>query len=171
MPRYDIDFIPNSSAEIRGINVLWALREDNYRGPTITNMRMLLNMNSTYDSFRRDLGTRQAPVLIYAFFLCRLSDEFGRLKEKWKSETAHLSSVTDIVMHPSYQRIIGMGQDAIPLILAELDKEPDLWFWALGTITGYNPVSQEQRGQIREMTESWLSWGREQGYLNEQSGA
>lgn len=94
---------------------------------------------------------------------------FRNLKEVWKSETAHLSSITEICMHTAYQQIIGMGQSSIPLILSEMEKEPDHWFWALQSITGENPVSLDQRGRVGEMTEAWLCWGRENRYLNESS--
>ncbi len=68
-------------------------------------------------------------------------------------------------MHPAYQQIIGMGQDAIPLILAEMKRKPGHWFWALKSITGEDPVLPEQRGRIKKMTEAWINWGRNQGYI------
>lgn len=90
---------------------------------------------------------------------------FSNLKEEWGAETAALSSVTDISMHPAYQQIIGMGPIVIALILSEMVRKPGHWFWALKSITGEDPVSPEQRGRINEMTEAWLSWGREQRYI------
>ena len=93
-----------------------------------------------------------------------LAVRFENLKGVWEHETAHLSSVTDMAMHQSYQQIIGMGPSAIPMILAELKKKSGHWFWALKAITGEDPVLPKQRGRIKEMTEAWLSWGRKQGY-------
>jgi hypothetical protein len=90
---------------------------------------------------------------------------FSMLKAEWEADTAHLSSVTEIAMHPAYQQIIGMGPIAIPLILSEMKKKPDHWFWALKSITGEDPVLQENRGQIMQMTKAWLRWGIEQGYI------
>jgi hypothetical protein len=90
---------------------------------------------------------------------------FFNLKEKWEAETALLSSVTEIAMHPSYQQIIGMGPCAIPLILWEMRKKQGLWFWALKSITGEDPVPAEHRGRVKEMTKDWLQWGEEQRYL------
>jgi hypothetical protein len=90
---------------------------------------------------------------------------FSMLKAEWEADTAHLSSVTEIAMHPAYQQIIGMGPIAIPLILSEMKKKPDHWFWALKSITGEDPVLQENRGQILQMTKAWLRWGIEQGYI------
>lgn len=94
------------------------------------------------------------------------SVRFLRLKEKWEEETAFLSSVSDIAMHPSYQRILGMGPVVIPFILREMGKRPSQWFWALKSISGEDPVPPKQRGNIIEMTKTWLKWGKERGYID-----
>ncbi len=94
------------------------------------------------------------------------SVRFLRLKEKWEEETAFLSSVTDVAMHPSYQGIIGMGPVVIPMILREMAKRPGQWFWALKSISGEDPVPLEQRGNIIEMTKTWLKWGKQRGYID-----
>jgi len=68
-------------------------------------------------------------------------------------------------MRPEYQQIIGMGRDAVPLILEELQKEPDHWFWALAATTGEDPVPPEHKGKLSEMTKAWLEWGERHGYV------
>ncbi len=93
------------------------------------------------------------------------SIRFSNLEEEWKVSTPMLSSITEIVMHPSYQQIIGMGPTAIPLIFLSMRRELGHWFWALSAITGENPVSIEHRGKIKEMTNAWLDWGRKHLYL------
>jgi hypothetical protein len=93
-----------------------------------------------------------------------LGERFQSLFLEWKRETSHISIVSNIVIHPAYQQIIGMGSKVIPLILLELSKEPDHWFPALRAITGENPVKQEDKGRIKKMTEAWLDWGRQHGY-------
>ena len=97
--------------------------------------------------------------------LPRQERKFHRLAEKWKRETAHLSNVATISMHPSYQQIIGMGPDAIPLILSELRASPDHWFWALRSITGVDPVPDSSRGKMKQMARHWLAWGKKQGHV------
>jgi len=57
-------------------------------------------------------------------------EKFHRLRREWLSQRAHDSSTMKMVMLPAYQRIIGMGPDVVPLLLRELDADPDLWFWA-----------------------------------------
>lgn len=93
-----------------------------------------------------------------------LEEAFLGLAEQWQQETGMLSLATKMVMHPAYQRIIGMGQPVVPLILRELEREPDHWFWALQSITGANPVEPEQRGRLTQMAEAWIRWGKEHGY-------
>lgn len=89
---------------------------------------------------------------------------FQRLAQRWKLETAHVSNISKKAMHPAYQEIIGMGKSAIPLLVAELKREPDDWFWALHAISGANPVPQENRGNLRVMADAWIQWGSNQGY-------
>lgn len=89
---------------------------------------------------------------------------FQSLAQRWKTETAHVSNIGKKALHPAYQEIIGMGKAAIPLLLAELRREPDDWFWALYAITGAQPVPAENRGNLKEMAAAWLQWGVVQGY-------
>jgi hypothetical protein len=53
---------------------------------------------------------------------------------------------------------------AVPLILAELRRETDHWFWALEAITGENPVPNEVAGDVEATAAAWLRWGREKGF-------
>jgi hypothetical protein len=89
---------------------------------------------------------------------------FDRLADQWRKETAFDSSLTDMSMHPAYQQIIGMGRAAIPLILRDLSKEPDHWFWALKAITGDDPVPSDHYGNITQMALDWLQWGARNGF-------
>ena len=90
--------------------------------------------------------------------------QFQHLAAEWKAERGSTSSITHLAMHPAYQRIIGLGPAAVPLLLRELDHAPDHWFWALKAITGADPVPDGDRGRIRAMADAWLEWGRENGY-------
>jgi hypothetical protein len=94
-----------------------------------------------------------------------VESEFPRLAETWRRETAHLSSITQKSIHAAYQRIIGLGPRAVPLILSELEQRPDHWFWALRAITGEDPVVPDDRGDVRRMTAAWLSLGRRRGWI------
>ena len=89
---------------------------------------------------------------------------FNELSATWREESAFCSTLLEMATRPSYQRIIGMGRSAIPHILAALEQQPDHWFWALKAITGEDPVSREDRGNLQRMTQAWLIWGARNGY-------
>ena len=52
-------------------------------------------------------------------------DHFYKLAAIWKSTRGHSSKTVDLTMHRAYQEIIGMGVDAIPLLLQEMKLRPD----------------------------------------------
>lgn len=141
-----------------------------YRGPEIfAGRRLFAREKITYVSPRALPTIRVAEPTVYRTKLraVTITDEitsrFENLKERWQNETRHLSSVTQIVLNPAYQQIIGMGPSVLPLILAELVNSPHHWFWALMAITGENPVPEESVGNLRAMREAWLEWSRRRG--------
>ena len=89
---------------------------------------------------------------------------FSELASTWKMETTFTSSMDEIVLHPAYQQIIGLGPVAIPLIADELRSEPNYWFAALRALTGANPVPEEPCGDVAAMTYDWLRWLSARGY-------
>ena len=95
-----------------------------------------------------------------------LAERFRGLVDRWRAQPSVQSAVEKICMHEAYQEIIGIGPSAIPLILAELQQAPGHWFWALRAITGEVAHSDDERGDLPAMTESWLRWGRDRGYID-----
>ena len=93
-----------------------------------------------------------------------LARRFNELASEWKEANAISSSVTEMATHPAYQQIKGMGKQAVPLILAELRRQPHHWFWALKAITAADPVQPAERGKIDRMTQAWLQWAKAHGY-------
>lgn len=92
------------------------------------------------------------------------ADLFVTLKAEWKADTLLASSLHQIVMHPSYQRIIGLGPQAVPFILDDLHRNgPDHWFWALAAITGEDAGAGEMT--LSGATQRWLQWGSREGYV------
>jgi hypothetical protein len=87
-----------------------------------------------------------------------------RLAAVWRAETAHVSSTSELVGHPAFQEIVGLGPAVIPLLLRELERRTGHWHRALRRITGVDPVPAEDRGDIGKAAEAWLRWGKEQGY-------
>ncbi len=94
-----------------------------------------------------------------------VSERFHRLAGEWKARSRFLSNTAQMAMLRPYQQIIGMGPAVVPLILEELRREPDHWFWALESITEENPVPPEAMGKVRLMAQAWVTWGEQQGVL------
>lgn len=92
-----------------------------------------------------------------------LESEFRTQADQWRRETLHTSSLTKMVMHPSYLRIIGMGRSVLPFLFKELAQRPDHWLVALNAITGEDPAPAEST--FDEAVGAWLDWGRRHGYL------
>ena len=58
-----------------------------------------------------------------------------------------------------------MGWPVVPLILDELNREPDQWFWALEAITEANPVPAEAAGHVLRSAGAWVEWGSVRGLI------
>ena len=107
------------------------------------------------------MSTTTTPVRSYD-----IQDRFSKLSHQWKVESRYMSNTAQMAMLRSYQNIIGMGDPAIPLILEELRREPDHWFWALEAITLEDPVIPEAAGKVVEMARAWVEWGIRKGYIS-----
>jgi len=104
--------------------------------------------------------TKPSPAL-----KSRVVERFNRLTAEWHETRNPASSVLDICgANFAYQQIIGLGKDAVPLILRELDRSLDHWFWALGAITGENPVAEAHRGRLALMAQDWFTWAKRVGH-------
>lgn len=90
---------------------------------------------------------------------------FATLAAEWKRQSRYLSNTLQMAMLKPYQQIIGMGPSAVPLILEELERDPDQWFWALEAITGENPVAADDAGLVRAKAAAWIAWGKREGLI------
>ncbi len=91
-------------------------------------------------------------------------ETFQQLADRWEDDTVYLSNPRQIAQHPAYQKILGMGIAAVPLILKRLNNRRGHWFSALRSITAADPVPLQDRGNVPAMTEAWLKWGKRNGY-------
>jgi hypothetical protein len=111
------------------------------------------------------LSRPKQPLLTEESSVPLLEQKFRRLVKQWREETLFISSSTEKMMHPSYQRIIGMGPAAVPLVLQEMQERGGHWFWALRAITEEDPVNPQDVGHVKRMTEAWLQWGKQHDLL------
>jgi hypothetical protein len=93
-----------------------------------------------------------------AFKLVRLNQQlFDKIYKKWRDETQFDSFIGD-PYHKSYENIVKYGYKAIPYIITKLKEEPSLIFVALIRITGETPIKEENRGNVKKMSEDWIEW-------------
>jgi hypothetical protein len=112
----------------------------------------------------KETPNRELQSLIGATREKNIAPRFKELENEWKSTRRSTSFARDLISHPAYLEIIGMGPDALPLILKELETELDHWFVALKSISGEDPVPAETKGNMNEMRNAWLKWGHDKGY-------
>lgn len=87
-----------------------------------------------------------------------LDQIFSNLAKKWKDETGIYSVTKRRYAHPSYQAILQLKDGAVPLILRELQHQPDWWFEALKQLTNQDPV--KAGSTFKEAVDAWIEWGK-----------
>jgi hypothetical protein len=81
-------------------------------------------------------------------------------------EVALSSSLSKIETHPDFNRLISFGLPIVPLLLRHLQKEPNwVCIIALRKITGQWPCQKHDAGILLGITNAWLAWGRNNGYI------
>jgi hypothetical protein len=94
-----------------------------------------------------------------------LAERFKEQADKWERETAFLSATPMRVLHDSYQSIIAMGPEVVPILLCDLQKTRRHWFWALRHLTNADPVPEKDKGNVDKMIGAWLEWGKREGRI------
>lgn len=129
--------------------------EPSVRGVSSDAERVDRSIETALHHYRETITSRRGTI----------EEEFAQLAAKWREDTEYQSSITQIAMHPAYQRIIGMGPEAVPLLLRDLEETQAHWFWALRAITGEDPVPVVDRGYIDRMISAWVRWGYQKRVL------
>lgn len=98
-------------------------------------------------------------------FNMALEDYFNGLKYLWLEETKYSSNIYFTTKHPAYIKIIQLGNDILPLLLRDMLEYNTHWFFALKEISRENPIKKEHVGNVQEMTNDWLAWGKRMNYI------
>lgn len=114
-----------------------------------------------------DMRHSEGVVYVHTHLPQQQADEqkFRTLAEQWYLDTLLTSSYYEKILHPAYQKILTLNQNAIPLILRELEAMPNDWFWALRVLSDADPVTADQAGDMQAMAEAWITWGRDKGFI------
>jgi hypothetical protein len=124
----------------------------NVERPTIIRRRTKIEIVKNNDS--KTIDRKRAALF----------STFHSLVNRWRRETGHLSSPNDICTHPAYQAIIDLGNDAVPYILRDLEKNNSYWFWALTAITKADPIPHGFQGAYEDAVKIWLDYAKQHGY-------
>jgi hypothetical protein len=139
-------------------------------GPTSLNITLLdarahERMLHTGQSFPT-LPPKGAIYFVRAKYLRsqeELLEIFNGAAEEWERATLVVSSTSQAISHPKYRRIIGLGLQAVPLLLERLQETGRYWFPALAAITGENPAQDVDT--VPGAIDAWVEWGWQNGYL------
>jgi hypothetical protein len=94
-----------------------------------------------------------------------IAQRFHDLSTRWNAAIRYRLNTRALRNHPVYRELVSLGEPGIPLILAELEREPDVsWFTVLTAITGADPVPATAAGRVDDTARAWLDWGRQRGY-------
>ncbi len=92
-----------------------------------------------------------------------LAKEFQTLVDQWTEETFFLSSLGKQFTHPAYVRIMAMGREGLPLVLNQLQRSQDNWFYALKYMAGRDVAAGINDCEAAKA--AWLAWGYENNYI------
>lgn len=113
-----------------------------------------------------------APALAWAetkpsalAYPATIEERFRLLADEWSEDTWHISSISDLTVHPNYRKIIDMGMDVVPLLLKDLQQKHRFWFPALSEITKLRPFDPKHTGDVAKMTEAWIAWGKKKRFI------
>ena len=108
-------------------------------------------------------GWKPAFPAKYVYSDQELAALFRNLADQWHRDTLVLSSLQAKTLHPAYLRIVGLGLQALPFILKELQVRPAQWFVALNSIAGTDPVGPND--DFPTAIRKWMRWGVDHGYI------
>jgi hypothetical protein len=116
----------------------------------------------SYDVFgtfdREPVGTHHVEQVHIGTWPART--DFKTHYAQWLEDSLFDSMPDRMRRHDSYQAIVAMGDRVVPLVAAELRREPSFLFLALEDIVEDDPVPDEARGNLQATVAAWLSWLR-----------
>jgi hypothetical protein len=141
-------------------------RTNSFQAQAYINVALRENNASSYNTtFNTLILATSADCRTLANSNRNIQTIFEAYYTKWEEETKYLSS-SKMFDNINYQKIISLGIDVVPVIINKLKETPHHLFVALQKITGINPIKPENRGKIKEMTNDWIDWWKQ----NENAG-
>lgn len=104
-----------------------------------------------------------------------IAEQYRALRDELNYNTGHFSSTSRVKRDPAYQKIVDLGKDVIPIILAEFDRYLQTdehndfpGHWAMSVIhelTGAVLDGEPTPGVVLEWIRAYVRWGEENGHL------
>ncbi len=91
--------------------------------------------------------------------------KFKELLKQWKDETKTSSFVSKMTSTKSYKDIIDLGPSVIPLLLKELQTNPNWYFDALRILSNEDPHKAGHEGKLIDLANDWIEWGKKKKYI------
>ena len=109
-----------------------------------------------------DLAVRAFGVDLRALRGLSPAERFERLRARFESEMAFVSSVHEMLDATPFRDIVAMGTDALPLLFDDLQR-PDApwvaWVMALRKILGDGPKIPDDEAGVRDkVLARWMAW-------------
>jgi len=94
-----------------------------------------------------------------------MAAQFEEYYKQWKAETIFKSNGREILENTHYQKIINMGESAVPLILEKYVQANDHWSYALRNITGISLNETTHKGNLEAIRTDWIAWGVKNNFI------
>jgi len=87
-----------------------------------------------------------------------LYQKFLELSSELKVAHQFCSSLGVDRDHPSYQKIIDLGYPMVEFLIQDMKDTGYPWYSALTQLTGKDPITKNNWGDIRAMNNQWIAW-------------
>lgn len=103
-------------------------------------------------------------------------EEYQKLRDELNYHTGHFSSISRVIHHPTFGKIVRLGKEIVPIILDEIDHYhqtgeeeffPSGWwgFNAIAEVMNGWPEEKGEPGVFDSWVGVWVRWGEKNGYL------
>lgn len=94
------------------------------------------------------------------------SDQFASLVlrrvREWTKQTRYISSLHHMMELESFERLVALGEPAVPALLDAYENGSSHMYLPLRYILGDGPeISTQDSGNMLAVKNAWLSWGRD----------
>jgi hypothetical protein len=95
----------------------------------------------------------------------KLEKKFKELSLRIRNH-ARFTKLEFLIQEAAYKELIAMGKDILPLLIQELEVNPEYWFHALKTITSQNPIKRGNQNKNSLIANDWKEWFQSQNGNN-----